>query len=175
MGIFVGNDDDNQLIGTDGADTIIGKAGNDLLKGHGGKDYLDAGDGNDKIIAGAGSDLIYGGYGNDNINGGKGNDLIYGGFGNDKMTGGPGKDSFFFEGGSSGKDFILDFTDNVDKLYISKSYGFKTVDDVIAAAHPSGGDTPIDLSGHGNQHLQIILLNYDHAPSTLANDIILIA
>ena len=89
---------------------------------------------------------------------GKGdNDKIDGGTGNDHLYGGNGKDKFIFDT-HSGKDFIHDFKAHDDKLLLSHDLGFHSIQDVIDAAHSSGGDTAIDLSGVGDDNHQIILL-----------------
>ena len=102
-------------------------------------------------------DTIFGKGGDDTIKGKDGKDKIDGGKGNDDLFGGNGKDKFFFET-DSGKDFIHDFKGDKDKLYLSHDFGFDSIQDVIDAAHSSGGDTAIDLSGVGDDNYQIILL-----------------
>ena len=102
-------------------------------------------------------DTVFGKGGDDSIKGKGGNDKIDGGKGNDDLFGGHGKDKFVFET-HSGKDFIHDFKADDDKLYLSRDFGFHSIQDVIDAAHSSGGDTAIDLSGNGDDDYQIILL-----------------
>ena len=157
MAKIKGNSGDNILKGTKFGDKILGLDGDDTIKGRGGNDKLKGGDGDD------------------NINGGKGNDKIFGDDGNDQLKGGSGHDGFYFKFSlDSGKDFIKDFHPGEDTLYISKAFGFDTVQDFLDAGHPSGGDTPFDLSGVGDDNLQIILLGIND-PSEIANDVVLIA
>ena len=117
-------------------------------------------------------DRLFGEGGDDTINGKRGSDKIVGGTGNDGLFGGSGHDKFVFKP-HSGKDFIHDFKAGTDELRISHLFGFHSVQDIIDAAHSSGGDTAIDLSGVGDDNKQIILLGIDDI-SQIANDIILI-
>jgi Ca2+-binding RTX toxin-like protein len=152
-----GNNGDNTLVGTRFADKIKGNDGDDTIRGKGG---------DDKLKGGADNDVIFGN---------KGNDKIFGGSGDDDLTGGSGRDGFYFKFSLlSGKDFIQDFHPGEDKLYISRAFGFDTVQDFLDAGHPSGGDTPFDLSGTGDENLQIILLGINN-PHQIENDVVLIA
>lgn len=56
--------------------------------------------------------ILYGGAGNDTLTGKNGNDILYGGAGND---------IFRFAYADGGQDTIVDFTNGVDKIAISKS------------------------------------------------------
>lgn len=56
--------------------------------------------------------ILYGGMGNDALTGKNGNDVLYGGTGND---------IFRFAYADGGQDTIVDFTNGVDKIAISKS------------------------------------------------------
>ena len=98
---------------------------------------------------------------------------MVGGTGDDFMTGGAGADSFVFAKGS-GRDFVLDFTDNVDTIFIDGSdFGFNSVQEILDNCTSSGGDSAIDLSKNGDDAPRIILLGLDDY-NKLANDIVLI-
>lgn len=166
-----GNGKDNKLIGTNNDDTIKGKGGKDVLKGKKGDDLLKGGSGNDKL---------YDGVGNDTVFGGKGSDKFFAGKGSDDMYGGGGKDKFYYDGGKLGDDRIWDFQAGKDKLYISESYGFDSVKDVIKETREDGDTYSIDLSnGDGKEGYQIHLIDYTdndkYDMKDLADDIILIA
>jgi Ca2+-binding RTX toxin-like protein len=103
------------------------------------------------------ADKLSGRGGDDTLKGLDGKDKLDGGTGNDDLYGGHGKDKFVFET-NSGKDVIHDFKAHADKLLLSHGFGFHSIQDVIDAAHSSGGDTAIDLSGVGDDNYQIILL-----------------
>ncbi|CAN5214027.1 hypothetical protein BH10PSE7_BH10PSE7_04170 [soil metagenome] len=179
-----GSNDDDLLYGKAGNDTILGFAQDDKLQGDSGNDQLFGGDGIDLLLGGSGNDLLNGGTGDDRLLGGTGadkltagdgNDVLDGGLGNDRLRGGEGADVFVFtaEGnGRTGKDFIVDFKDNVDTLFIDHNLGFTTAQQVVNTAHSSGGDTPLDLSKTGDDNFQIILLGIDNG-SQLLNDIVI--
>ena len=79
-------------------------------------------DGRDTLTGGDGRDLITGGGKADRIMGEGGSDRIVGGKGADKLIGGAGEDRFVFKDvadstvRSSGRDTILDFKHNRDKI-----------------------------------------------------------
>lgn len=132
---------------------INGDSGNNLLRGTRNADEID------------------GKAGNDTIEGRGGNDTIEGGRGKDELSGAGGRDEFVFEVGS-GRDFILDFQDDQDTLYIDSDYGFSSVRQVLRFASSSGGDSAIDLSKNGDDSPRIILLGVDNF-NDLRDDIIL--
>ncbi|MEQ1578311.1 MAG: calcium-binding protein [Hyphomicrobium sp.] len=163
----VGNQNANLLAGTAGNDQLIGLGGNDTLTGKAGDDRLDGGSGKDKLLGGAGNDTLKGGSGNDTLNGGSdGGDFEH----HDTLFGGAGADRFYFSAGG-GRDDIMDFQDNVDTIYISKSY-FSTIQDVLDNCSSSGGDSAIDLSGTGADSPRIVLYGLDDY-NKLADDIVL--
>jgi Ca2+-binding RTX toxin-like protein len=131
--------------------------------------------GNDTLLGGTGNDRLLGGGGNDILKGGAGNDTIDGGadggvFPNiDKLFGGAGADRFIF-GPNGGRDDIMDFQDDVDTIYISKTY-FATKQELMQHISSSGGDSAIDLSGNGDDSPRIVIYNIDK--NQLSNDIVL--
>jgi Ca2+-binding RTX toxin-like protein len=157
MVVRIGNAGANLLKGTNLVDRLVGNGGDDTLVGRSGNDKLFGGDGNDILKGGAGNDFLYGGR-----DGGDFENL-------DKLFGGAGADRFIF-GPNGGRDDIMDFQDNVDTIYISRSY-FATKQEVLDNISSSGGDSAIDLSGNGNDNPRIVIYNID--ASQLANDIVL--
>ena len=149
-----------------------GDSGNNLIRGTSDDDELFGKAGNDTIVGRGGDDSIEGGSGEDVIRGGPGNDTIEGGRGNDELSGGGGQDEFVFELGS-GRDFILDFQDDQDTLYIDSDYGFASVKQLLRFASSSGGDSALDLSKNGDDSPRIILLGVDNF-NDLRDDIVLI-
>ena len=59
MAIFIGTENDDELIGAGDDDTLIGLGGVDTLIGGGGNDTMDGGLGADTMIGGAGDDLYF--------------------------------------------------------------------------------------------------------------------
>ncbi|GHC44322.1 calcium-binding protein [Neogemmobacter tilapiae] len=166
MVVRIGDGAGNGLLGTAVSDRLVGNGGNDTLTGLGGNDTLLGGTGNDRLFGGGGNDILKGGAGNDTINGGGDG----GSFPNiDQLFGGAGADRFIF-GLGGGRDDIMDFQDNVDTIYISKTY-FATKAELMQNVSSSGGDCAIDLSGNGDDSPRIVIYNIDK--SQLANDIVL--
>lgn len=91
--------------GTSRADVLFGSVKSDLIDGNGG------------------SDIVLGGKGNDRLFGGAGDDDLHGGAGADTMTGDSGDDVFVYastsESNTSTRDFITDFTPDVDLIDLS--------------------------------------------------------
>jgi Ca2+-binding RTX toxin-like protein len=127
--------------------------------------------GNNQLRGTRNADQIDGKGGNDKIEGLAGNDTIEGGRGSDELSGGRGQDEFVFEL-KSGRDFILDFQDDQDTLYIDSDFGFSSVRQLLRFASSSGGDSAIDLSKNGDDSPRIILLGVDNF-NDLRDDIIL--
>ena len=94
-----------------------GGNGKDNLYGGKGNDRLHGGNGKDNLYGGKGNDFLWGHKGNDIISAGGGNDTLKGGKGYDKLIGGKGKDIFKLSTGK-GFDFIQDFKDKKDKIFI---------------------------------------------------------
>lgn len=185
-----GND---RLYGNDGDDTIYGDTvdANDAFVLFG-RDRIYGGDGNDIIYGDAksfpnglppdvelnGHDVIYGGAGNDTIDGGVGNDrilgeigtdVLVGGYGSDQLTGGADADVFRFFSGS-GHDRVFDFTDDLDELQISATYGYSNAADVVATATIHGNDVTLHLTADDT----ITLLNFGSNANQLLNDILIV-
>ncbi len=174
----------DMLIGGTGNDTIYGQSGNDLVFGgdihfkglHGeaafGLLVNTVGGDTEQIIgylkdhvneigrgtAADGDNHLNGGHGNDFLIGGGGNDLIYGGRGDDIMFGGAGNDTFAWkaEEYDGGRDTILDFNLNEDKLGFASLFGDGPKGaipeaDILSAIR--GGR--IDLTATDDMHLNI--------------------
>jgi Ca2+-binding RTX toxin-like protein len=109
----------NRIVGTRGKDTLIGKNSKDIMIGL------------------AGNDIIKGRGGKDSIQGGKGSDRIFGGAGSD----------VFILGKRQGKDLILDFQDNVDRIALT-NLSFKK----LSFTQQAKGT----LIAHGNDALAIL-------------------
>jgi serralysin len=179
MALIRGNNLKNKLTGTQSSDTILGLGGDDLMYGNGGNDTMRGGGGNDVMFGGAGNDKLFGGAGIDYLEGGAGNDLLVGGKGTDNLKGGAGRDIFkFFVGDNSDdvKDYIHDFKSGVDKIYLSKAFGFENAQDVLDNIASSGGDSTIreslDMADNGID-VEIVLLGIDDASQLTVNDIVL--
>ncbi|WP_068116643.1 M10 family metallopeptidase [Tropicimonas marinistellae] len=89
----------------------IGGAGRDLLYGNAASNALKGRDGNDELIGRGGNDRLFGGGSDDRLTGGQGND---------RLKGGSGTDTFVFRAGS-GKDRILDFRDDWDRIELDRA------------------------------------------------------
>ena len=125
--------------GAGGPDSLEGTSGRDLLVGLGGDDVLTAGDDDDDL---------YGGAGNDTLAGGDGRDLLNGGPGDDALTGGSRADIFVFEG-VGGRDRVLDFRNNEDKLDLS-DYGWSFAEVQQRTAASGNNAVVIDVGSPGN-------------------------
>lgn len=83
--------------------------------------------GNDEIFGGNGNDILSGSLGNDTIRGEAGNDQLIGGPGNDVLVGGEGADAFLFQSirpfqsEDFGRDRLLDFAPNTDKIILDQT------------------------------------------------------
>lgn len=130
----LGNDN---IFGGDDRDQIWGGSGNDRIFGQHQADQLWGDAGNDLIRGGGYSDTIDGGIGEDTLYGDTGSDRLIGGRGNDQLTGGTYgnyTDVFVFQAGD-GRDRILDFQDNRDKLeFVDLSWRDLTITNVSGKA-----------------------------------------
>lgn len=125
-------------------------SGDDKLLGGTVKDKLNGFNGNDFVNGRGGNDVLYGGRGNDVLKGGNGRDRLDGGAGRDRLEGGKGADVFVFA--DSGRDRILDFRNNVDKVVLdSEALGFS---DTLSGAQVVrqfgavvGGEKALDFGG----------------------------
>ena len=108
------------IYGTNNQDVLFGSREGDIIRGYGE------------------DDILLGGGGNDTLSGGSGDDDLHGGSGRDTMTGGTGEDIFAFAStsesrvGSSSRDRILDFLEDVDLIDVS---------DIDAEIGPSGNQS----------------------------------
>ena len=149
---ITGGADDDLLHGDSGSDRVYGDAGNDVIYGDELNDLLKGGDSNDDIIGGDGSDRLYGENGNDTLSGGRGQDILFGGAGDDFLDGGTegdllrgngGRDTFVLtEGG--GSDKIYDYLDGTDRLGLSSSLSFSSLQITQA-----GSDSEITITSSG--------------------------
>lgn len=135
--------------GGGGNDYVRGRAGNDVIYGDSGNDTIRGNDGDDEIFGGTFADMLYGGRGDDTITGGSGADTINGGAGDDLLTGGNSDDVFVFNR-HSGDDEITDFSNNNDKLDLSKFAASSRADLTAAGAIvENGAGSIIDLTTIG--------------------------
>ena len=114
---------------TDSGAVTVNLAGGTATDTNGNTDTLS---GVENVITGAGAD---------SITGSSAANRIEAGAGNDSMAGGGGVDSFVFRAGF-GTDTISDFAPATEFLRFDAAV-FATVEDVLAAASASGGDTVI--------------------------------
>lgn len=115
-----GGDDNDTADGGSGNDLVDGSAGHDRLLGGDQDDLMTGGTGNDTVNGNAGRDTVFGGDGDDVLAGESGRDRLDGGAGADTITGGADADLFVFRAGS-GRDLVLDFTDNLDTLRLDRA------------------------------------------------------
>lgn len=143
---------------------IFAGSGHDLAVGANYSDVIFGGTGNDQIYGLDGADVLYGGdsgadksrtdRGSDTLDGGGGNDILIGGGGNDLLTGGDGQDTFVFDK-AFGFDTITDFSvtaGDLDILDLSAIDGL-ILDELLASATFSDGDTTLTIGTHGILHL----------------------
>ena len=98
-------------------ENLTGSAFDDSLSGDNGANILEGGAGNDKLLGYGGSDTLLGGAGDDYLAGHGGGDILNGGRGQDVLDGGRGGADFFvYDIADWGKDRIVNFEDNVDKI-----------------------------------------------------------
>ena len=141
--VIIGGTDVDALYGGANNDSLYGGSYTDRMKGGAGDDRLFGGVGHDTLRGEDGEDRLFGGRDNDALFGGNGNDLIEGGGGRDRAQGNGGQDIFVFRGlddvdrGSSRRDIIGDFTNDVDTLDLS----------YIDADATTGGNQAFDLIG----------------------------
>jgi serralysin len=149
-------------------------ADRDYFDGNGGADVLIAGRGDDVGLGGNGRDVLYGGRGNDVmlgeagsdiVSGGQGDDMLGGGTGKDTLVGGEGNDTFLFAA-DSGRDLILDFNRQDDRIDLSDLgiTGFAQIRDDIT---DDRNGAVIDLGDDGS--IKLIGIN---AADLRANDFI---
>lgn len=120
--LLIGNDGNDRLLGGGGQDQLKGGAGKDTLRGSTKADVLNGGSGNDNLGSGNGDDRLLGGDGDDRLVASGGSDVIVGGFGDDRLTGGGGKDRFAYNSVSEGRDRIVDFNTDEDKIDLSEIF-----------------------------------------------------
>jgi Tol biopolymer transport system component len=136
-----GDEGDNVLRGTRRDDILRGHGGNDLLFGAQGDDILDGGTGDDKVFGGAGDDTVAGGEGNDQLRTGKGMDLV-----------------IFNEG--DGRDLVLDFDHNFDRVQLGVSIGTNSIDDFDELQSLiASGDIDVSTGRHS------LMLTFDNGDS----------
>jgi Ca2+-binding RTX toxin-like protein len=138
---------------------LVGSAHNDVLAGDIRANRLEGGAGNDRLYGGpeGGDDRLRGGAGDDRLYGGKGDDELEGGSGADTLNGGAGVDTFLFAAGH-GNDTIFDFTDNEDRLDVSK-FGLSGFEDLILSSDSNAVTIDLSASGGGTILLQGFDLN----------------
>lgn len=165
--LYGGAGEDTLIVGR-GADLAVGNAGSDWVAVEGpsavsidllrtgaqaigptataklsGIENIRGTSGSDRLFGNNGANAIDAGNGNDAINGRNGADVLTGGPGSDTLVGGTGADQFVFWTGS-GRDYIRDFTNGVDKIVFN--YGpagfdeLKIIDDGYYAVIAYGRD-----------------------------------
>lgn len=166
---FAGND---SLFGANGNDTLHSGDGADTLNGGGGSDSLAAGAGDDILAGGKnndvlngdsgkdtlsgdnGEDRLFGGADNDSLIGGNGNDFLDGGIGHDTLNGSNGDDLFVLRAGA-GRDTIIDFKLNSDRLGLADGLQFESLafsgSDIL-----SGGEVLASLNGVDTEQLTAV-------------------
>ena len=137
---------------------LIGSAHDDILAGDIRANRLEGAAGDDRLYGGpdGGDDWLSGGAGDDRLYGGKGDDTLEGGNGADRLSGGDGADMFLFAAGH-GDDTILDFTDNEDRIDISK-FGLSGLEAITLSSDSNGVTIDLSASGGGGT---ILLQGFD--------------
>ncbi|GGF86621.1 hypothetical protein GCM10007301_53140 [Azorhizobium oxalatiphilum] len=157
------------------SDTFYGDAGSDTVYAAGGNDILYGGDGRDYLRGEAGNDSLYGGNGHDSLRGGSGDDRLEGGWGNDFLVGGSGSDTFVFDDLNASRDRIIDFEagDDGDKielsLYRQSETGIHSFDDFLDHLTQTDQGLYLDLSGHGDWAIGVIIEGVNIADLTSDN------
>ncbi|WP_069299324.1 M10 family metallopeptidase [Neptunicoccus sediminis] len=148
-----------------GSDKLIGNGADNLLAGGDSRDKLKGGNGNDTLDGNAGRDNLLGGRGRDALNGGAGNDKLSGDKGKDLLTGNGGKDTFIFAD-KGGKDRVLDFQDDVDRLKFDHVEA-SSVEDVLALGADKNGNAVFSFTDG------LVVIVNDMTVSQLNDDILI--
>jgi Ca2+-binding RTX toxin-like protein len=125
-------------------------------------------------IGSADDNLIAGGASADFLSGMDGNDILIGTAGADLLIGGNGADQFWYEGGETGYDRIIDFTPGLDKIVLlqtgfthTETFAFVSGPGAVASSSNSTflydtntGIVSYDVDGSGGQAaVQLAQLN----------------
>ena len=112
-------------------ESVYGSILGDLLRGT---------NGDNNIGGDAGNDWLWGASGNDELFGGDGNDVLHGGAGTDGLSGDDGVDAFVYGAlfGDAGDDYISDFEDGVEKVFVEIGFGISDFSDVTIGANTNG-------------------------------------
>lgn len=129
---------------------VLGSRFNDRLTGHNRANELD-GD--------AGNDALFGLGGRDKLIGGRGADRLDGGAGNDTLQGDQGRDTFLFRG-AFGRDRILDFDTDGDRIDLSGVASITSFRDMTRNHLTVSGDNLLIADGRGNT---VLLLGVERA------------
>ncbi len=105
------------------------------------------------MVGGGGADTLTGGSAIDRLYGGIGNDVIRGGLGDDVLSGGDGSDIFAF-GDGFGVDFVVDYTDGLDRIDFSAHSGVADLSDLIVTQVAT--NTFITLAAGGLDRVTLI-------------------
>lgn len=112
--------------------------------------WIQVGDLRDRQVGGNGADVLFGLDGADTLNGGNGTDTLVGGAGIDTLIGGNGPDTFVISA-DSGRDIVVDFRPNVDRILVGYEGGDLSA--WIKGAHTGAGFLFADVDTDGNgQH-----------------------
>lgn len=112
-------------------ESVYGSILGDLLRGTNGDNNIGGDDGND---------WLWGVGGNDELFGGDGNDVLHGGAGTDGLSGDGGVDAFVYGAffGDAGDDYISDFEDGVEKVFVEIGFGISDFSDVTVSTNFNG-------------------------------------
>jgi Ca2+-binding RTX toxin-like protein len=147
------------LFSAGGNDNVLTGAGNDTVYTGSGADTVNGGDGNDFVFGDAGSDQLSGGTGDDKVFGGAGDDTVAGGEGNDQLRTGKGMDLVIFNEGD-GRDLVLDFDHNFDRVQLGVSIGTNSIDDFDELQSLiASGDIDVSTGRHS------LMLTFDNGDS----------
>ncbi len=142
----------NVIVGGSGACTMFGSSGSDLLMAGGlAANLLIAGSGNETLtgIGSLGANVMYAGAGNDLLGGGTGKETFFAGHGNATVIGGTGADLYgFINGLAGGTETVFGFSTAKGDQISLQGYGANEVQNDLANAVVSGGNTMLTLSDH---------------------------
>ncbi len=130
-------------------------------------DVLLGGAGNDSLFGEGGNDILNGGEDDDVLFGGSGNDILIGGAGSDKLYGNEGDDVFQFsslsEIPSGGRDVIMDFETQGDKIFLDGILTGSVLDnlisgDLVISTVPGTDGRTLEL-GFGDKTIEVNLVD----------------
>ncbi|HWJ93694.1 MAG TPA: Ig-like domain-containing protein, partial [Telluria sp.] len=129
--------------------------------------WIDAAGRDTSYAGGNGEDILFGMDGADTLDGGNGKDVLVGGAGIDTLIGGNGADTFVISA-DSGRDIVVDFKPNLDRILVGYSGGDVTA--WIKGAHSGTGFAFADVDTDGNGQVDAVAIS---GGSLGANSIVL--